>query len=152
MSRDAPGFRISSRWVGSGPMMGSAPVLKQLLSELSVNQNHLKTPFKWPAAEIWDQGLRMHTLGSILILMPPYCLKLGNLCCSEWKHLPQSRHHGHKSAVHRLWDVLAIAAAGCVSSQGSESNNNLCLIAILSSEGIGATGGSCSGTPIGSRP
>ena len=34
---------------------------------------------------------------------------------------------------------LGVATAGCVSSQGSESNNSLCLIAMPSSEVIGTT-------------
>lgn len=48
--------------------------------------------------------------------------------------------------------LLGGAKAGCVSSQGSESNNSLCLIAVPSSEVIGTAGGACSGTPIGSGP
>lgn len=47
---------------------------------------------------------------------------------------------------------LAVATAECVSSQGSKSNNSLCLIAVPSSEGIGTAGGACSGAPTGSRP
>ena len=37
-------------------------------------------------------------------------------------------------------------------SQGSESNNGLCLIAMPSSEVIGTARGACAGTPIGRRP
>ena len=40
----------------------------------------------------------------------------------------------------------------CMSSQGSENSNNLCLIAMPSSEVIGTTGGACSGTPSCNRP
>ena len=47
---------------------------------------------------------------------------------------------------------LAVATAECVSSQGSKSNNSLCLIAVPSSEVIGNEGGACSGTPNGSGP
>ena len=48
--------------------------------------------------------------------------------------------------------ILAVAAAVCVSSQGSESNNSICSIAMPFSEMIGTTGGARSGTPNGSGP
>ena len=49
-------------------------------------------------------------------------------------------------------EYLAVAAAGCVSSQTSENNNSKFSIAMPSSEVIGATSGACSGTPSGSGP
>ena len=51
---------------------------------------------------------------------------------------------------------LTMATAGSVHSQGSESKNRWCLVAIPSSamtpEMTGATGGACSWTPSGGRP
>ena len=50
---------------------------------------------------------------------------------------------------------LAVAAAGWVCSQGSESNNGWCLVAVssflLTSEVTGATDGACSHTPRSGR-
>ena len=50
-----------------------------------------------------------------------------------------------------------MAAAGQVCSQGSESNNGWCLVAVPSlflqtSEVPGAVGGACSQTPSGGEP
>ena len=57
------------------------------------------------------------------------------------------------SKVSSRWpENLAVAAAGCVSSQGCENINSLCLIAVSSSEMIGMSGGACSGIPSGSGP
>ena len=57
------------------------------------------------------------------------------------------------SKVSSRWpENLAVAAAGCVSSQGCENINSLCLIAVSSSEMIGMAGGACSGIPSGSGP
>ena len=52
----------------------------------------------------------------------------------------------------RCPEHLVVAVAGCVNSQGSESNTRLFLISMTSSEVIGATGDACSGTASGSRP
>ena len=50
---------------------------------------------------------------------------------------------------------LTVAMAGCVCSQGSESNNRWCLVTILSSvvlsEVTGAASGACSQTPRSGR-
>ena len=43
---------------------------------------------------------------------------------------------------------MEVAGARFVSSQGSKSNNSLCLITMSSSEVIGTADGACSGTPI----
>ena len=49
-----------------------------------------------------------------------------------------------------------MAATGCVSSQGSESNKRWCSVAepssLPTSEVTGAAGGACSQTPVGGRP
>ena len=45
-----------------------------------------------------------------------------------------------------------MAAAGCLSTQGSESSNSWCSIAVPSSKVTGGTSEACSGTPSGGRP
>ena len=56
----------------------------------------------------------------------------------------------------RCPEDLAVAVAGCVSSQVSESNNRWCWVTMPSSVGssevIGATSNACSGTPRGGGP
>ena len=52
----------------------------------------------------------------------------------------------------RCPEHLAVSVAGCVSSQGSESNNRSCSIAMPSSEVIRAASDACLGTPSGSGP
>ena len=49
--------------------------------------------------------------------------------------------------IFKVTRAFAEGAAGCGSSQGSESNNSLCSIAMPLSEVIGTTGVVCSGTP-----
>ena len=83
---------------------------------------------------------------------------------SQQKQRPAGRRHRlllftgpweavMSSKVSSRWpENLAVAAAGCVSSQGCENINSLCLIAVSSSEMIGMAGGACSGIPSGSGP
>ena len=47
---------------------------------------------------------------------------------------------------------LAVAAVGCVISQGDESNNSLCWIAVPSPEVTRTISGACSGISSGSGP
>ena len=72
-------------------------------------------------------------------------------CAGRWHRLLLVAGCWKVVITSRWPDHLAVAAAGCVSSQGSESNNSLYLIATLF-WGVGTTGGVCSGTPIGSGP
>ena len=51
---------------------------------------------------------------------------------------------------------MAVSVAGCVSSQGSESNNRWCLVtmpsSVVRSEVIGTASDACSWTPSGGEP
>lgn len=119
MGRDASGFRISSRWdVGSGPKEGvgtcsGAAVVKSLCESGPPEDTFWKN-----RSRILGAGLRnrFSTLGSIMILMPPYCLRWGNplnkwSSPSEWKQRSSIRHHWIRPAVHTVRDVLALSAA-----------------------------------------
>ena len=57
---------------------------------------------------------------------------------------------------HQAPEALVMAAAGCVHSQGSESNNRWCSVAVpfsaMTPEVTGATGGTCSWTLSGGEP
>ena len=54
--------------------------------------------------------------------------------------------------IYKVPRAFGSGTAGCVSSQGSESNNRYCLITMSSSEVTGAASGAYSGTPSGSGP
>ena len=83
---------------------------------------------------------------------------------SQWKERPARRWHRQLLVAGRgkwqwvlgrstRWsEYLAIAATQWVSSQGCESNNSLCLIAMAYYEVIRTTGGACIVTPSGSSP